>query len=155
MTTALRRALWVAVVVLGVTPAAWANPTQEDVFKSISSNVDHSGSINGTAVIAVAAAAVGVVLVAVVVNARQSRQAAGGWSTGGTAAGRAAGPVNHSGKLLRELMKETGLTRAQVRQLEAANDRLAADDRGVDHLVTLLLCPSLLAASRGADDAGL
>jgi hypothetical protein len=56
--------------------------------------------------------------------------------------------MNHPGKLVRELMKEAGLTRAQVRQLEALNDRLAADDRSVQHLATLLLCPSLIAAAR-------
>ena len=128
-------------------------PTMEDVRRSISSNVDHSDSISGKAMGGIAAAAVGVVLVAVVVNHRQSRRTPGGWSTGGggggPAAPRVAGPMNHPGKLVRELMRETGLTKGQLRQLAAANDRLADDDRAVEHLATLLLCPSLLTASKG------
>ena len=156
----MRRHTWamaamVLVGLVGSATTARANPSQDEVFKSISNNVDHGSSISGTAVVAIAAVAVGIVLLAVVINARQNRDG-GAWSTGGGEAAavgpgprRAGGPVNHPGKLVRELMRETGLTRARVRQLEAANDRLAADDRGVEHLATLLLCPSLLAASRG------
>ena len=149
-----------AAVVIGLClagRAAAAPPTQEDALKSISRSVDSGDSVSGRAMVGITAAAVGVVLLAVVVNARQNRRDQQGWSTaGGGSAGTAlavrpaAAPASHPGKLVRELMRETGLTKAQLRQLEAANDRLAEDGRAVEHLATLLLCPSLLTASKSA-----
>ena len=146
-----------ATVLLLTASAARAEPpTMEDVRRSISSSVDHGQSISGKALGGTAAAFVGLILVAVVVNHRQNRRTPGGWSTdaaysGGPAVSRSAGPMNHPGKLVRELMRETGLTKGQLRQLQAVNDRLADDDRAVEHLATLLLCPSLLATSKGRE----
>jgi hypothetical protein len=131
--------------------AAPPPPWPADVARSIQNGMGSNDSVSGKTMAAVAAGAVGVVLLAVVVNARQNRQSAGGWTP--TRAARSAGsPPKHSGKLVKELMRETGLTRGQVRQLEAANARLADEDRGVEHLATLLLCPSLLAAARNGGE---
>ena len=141
------RQLAVAIVSVLVSAgvARAAPPTQEDVFRSISSNVDHHESISGTTMAGIGAAVVAVVCVAVVVNARQNRRESAGYAAPLPRA--AVGPGNHPAKLVRELMRETGLTKAQMRQLEAANDRLADDDRSVEHLATLLLCPSLLSSA--------
>ena len=149
---------WVGLVVAvatwaGSTTPARADPSQEDVFRSIQSSVGHSDSVSGKAMVGTLAVVAAVVIVAVIVTQRQSRRelAAGGWGSASSAGeGRSAGApsINNHGKLVRELMREAGLTRAQVRQLEAVNDRLADSDRDVQHLATLLLCPSLIAAAR-------
>ena len=149
------------VVVLTVLAAAAAparaDPSQADVFRSIQSSVGNQDPISGRAVGAAVAIVGGIAIVAVVYTQRQNRRefVNGGWgsATSGGGGGRGRGrrptdPMNNPGKLVRELMKEAGLTRAQVRQLEALNDRLAADDRSVQHLATLLLCPSLIAAAK-------
>ncbi len=153
-----RRIGWVGLFVAAVLAGAGvarADPSQEDVFRSIQSSVGHEDSISGRGMAITAAVVGGVVAVAVVMTVRQNRRemAGGGWGSASSGpaykAGRgAATPASHSGKLVRELMKEAGLTRAQVRQLEAVNARLADDDRAVQHLATLLLCPSLITAAR-------
>ena len=147
--------LWVAVVLALAASAARAEPTQADVFKSIQNSVNGHDSVSMTGVVGTLAVVAGIVIVAVVVTQRQNRRAVvnGGWGSASSStvisSGRATpGVVNNPDKLVRELMKEAGLTRAQVRQLESLNDRLAADDRAVQHLATLLLCPSLIAAAR-------
>jgi hypothetical protein len=150
--------LWVAAIamVVGATTPAMGEPSQEEVFKSIQHSVGDSDPISGKTIIGAVAVIVGLVLVGVVVTRRQERQEVvnGGWGSAGApktlpgASRGTPGVVNNPAKLVRELMKEAGLTRAQVRQLESLNDRLSADDRAVKNLATLLLCPSLIAAAR-------
>ena len=160
----LRCRRWLGLIAAAVVFLAWnataarADPSQADVFRSIQSSVGNRDSVSGTSVVATLAVVGAVVIVAVVWTHRQNRRAFvnGGWGSatsgaiggGGGRSRQASDPTNNPKKLIKELMNEAGLTRAQVRQLEALNDRLAADDRSVQHLATLLLCPSLIASAR-------
>ncbi len=150
------------------TPAVRAEPTQQDVFRSIQTSVGNQDSVSGKGLAASLAVVGGIVIVAVVATRRGDRRdlARGGWASatsGGSSTGSpppagarpSGGPANSPAKLVRELMREAGLTRAQVRQLEALNDRLADDGRAVQNLATLLLCPSLITAARADDTTRL
>jgi hypothetical protein len=112
-----------------------ANPTQADVFKSISDNV---GSPTDPRVFyVVAAVGVGIVLLLIAVNAFKKR----------AALPRA---VNHQGKLMKEVLKRVGLRKGEVRQL-----KVLAGEQGCASPLTLVLCPSLLAkglAEKGRAD---
>ncbi len=125
-----------AATVLAAAATAVAGPTQADVFRSIQNNVDHP--IDGTKVLAVLAAVAGAVVLGVVVSRwKQHRKSATRRAKNGPAL------------LLRELARTVGLRRDQVRQLRVLNARLAADGQGVQHLATLLLCPSLIRRAEG------
>ena len=114
--------------------AVAAAPTQEDVFKSIQDNVNDSADWSGLLPFALAGA--GVLLVVAVVSQRRSREA------------RQPRKVNHSGKLMREVLNAVPLRPAEVRQLKLlAEDASAAAGGGQVDPVTLLACPSLLARS--------
>jgi hypothetical protein len=119
----------IAIVLLGVcclliTTAAHAAPSQEDVFKSISDNMgEKSDSGNFLAgLLAIAAVAI---LVAVISKRRQ----------------RVVHPktLNHQGKLLREVLKNTSLRPAEVRLLKSL-----AESQSMDNPLVLMLCPSVL-----------
>jgi hypothetical protein len=125
--------LLVASLMLVLCSTAIANPTQEDVFKSISSNVDQS--VDGRKMLGFLAAIVGLGLLAVVINNWQQRPAR-------------PKVTNHQGKLMRELMKSAGLKSSQIRQLKALSADLAARGQPVENLTTLLLCPSLIKKAR-------
>jgi hypothetical protein len=112
---------------------AHATPSQEDVFKSISSNVDQS--VDGRNVLGFVVAVVGLAILVFVINSWYQRPAR-------------AKVTNHQGKLMRELMKTAGLKPAQIRQLKAINADLAARGQPVENLATLLLCPSLIQKAR-------
>ena len=112
---------------------ARANPTQEDVFKSIQSH--ETDSIDGRKLLGILVAGVAVVIMVVLINNRQEQQ-------------ELPRTLNHSGKLLRELMRSAGLRRSQIRQLKMLSDELASQEQPVDNLVTLLLCPSLIKRAR-------
>jgi hypothetical protein len=122
--------------VLVLTPPTHANPSQEDVFKSISGNMDDK--IDGQKVLGVCAAAAGLIILLVLINKRQERQ-------------DLPKVTNHQGKLIRELMKSAGLKSAQIRQLKAINADLTAKGEPVTNLATLLLCPSLIKRARESD----
>lgn len=110
-----------------------ANPTQEDVFKSINESVGQS--VDGTKVLAMLAAAVGIVIVLVLFNRRQVREATP----------RA---LNHQGKLMREMAKTAGLKPAEARQLKVLAEALAAAGEPLQSPITLMLCPSLMKRAR-------
>ena len=112
---------------------AHATPTQEEVFKSIQSNVDDK--VDGRKVLAFFAATAGVVILIVLLNNRQQRQ-------------ERPKVLNHQSKLLRELMKTAGLKGSQVRQLKMLSADLRERNQPVENLVTLLLCPSLIRKAR-------
>ncbi len=105
--------------VTALTAPASANPSQDDVFKSISSNVNDQ--IDGSKVVAFLAATAGLIIILVLINHRQQRQ-------------DSPKVTNHQGKLLRELMKSADL---------------AAGGEPVENLTTILLCPSLIKRARG------
>ena len=117
------------VLLVTITSVAHAKPSQDEVFKSISSNMDQS--VDGTKVLAFFAAAAGLVIVLVVVNRRRQIQAA-------------PKALNNPSKLLKELSKTAGLKSGQVKQLKVLGEDLSARNEGVENLVTLLLCPSLI-----------
>jgi hypothetical protein len=55
-------------------------------------------------------------------------------------------PLNHSRKLMREVMKAVPLRRGEVRQLKLLADAATVDGgEPVESPLTLLLCPSVLA----------
>jgi hypothetical protein len=122
-----------AFFILASALTAHAAPTQEDVFKSISGNMDDK--IDGQKVLGVCAAAAGLIILLVLINKRQQRE-------------DLPTVTNHQGKLIRELMKTAGLKSAQIRQLKAINADLAAKGVPVKNLATLLLCPSLIKRAR-------
>jgi hypothetical protein len=121
------------ICVLTAAVPARANPTQEDVFKSISSNVNDQ--VDGRKVIGFLAAFVGLVILMVLINSRQQRK-------------EVPKVTNHQGRLMRELMRSAGLKRSQIRQLKSLSDDLADGNQPVENLVTLLLCPSLIRKAR-------
>jgi hypothetical protein len=149
--------LWIMLVGLAATvPARADQPTQQDVFKSIQDNVNGADAISTKTLVGCGAVVVGLTIIFTKRQEREERTDVinGGWGSAGlprtvpAGVGRKSGVVNSPSKLVRELMKEAGLTRAQVRQLESLNERLAADDRSVQHLATLLLCPSLISSAK-------
>jgi hypothetical protein len=105
---------------------------QEDVFKSISDNV---GRTTDPKVFYVAALlVVALVLLLAVVNSIRKRKAS-------------PRPVNHQGRLIKEILKSVPLKGGEVKQLRA----MAAEQQCTSPL-TLVLCPSLLA--RGMNTRG-
>jgi hypothetical protein len=109
--------------------AAFAAPTQDEVFKSIQNSENES--VDGGKILAVLAAGVGLAIVLTLFSRRQKREAI-------------PKPLNHQGKLLRELMKTAGLNSGEARQLKALADEMASNGEPLDSSITLLLCPSLL-----------
>lgn len=110
-----------------VAPAA-AKPTTEDVFKSM--NQSMSADINPAQILAVVAAFVGLIVLVSTFKKRVDQKAP------------KAAVVNQPNKLLRQVAKEAGLSRREVRELK----KLAALE-GVTNPLTLLLCPSLMQAA--------
>jgi hypothetical protein len=107
-----------------------AAPSQEDVFKSISSSV--GGRTDPRVFYMVALIAVGLVLLLIVVNSFKRRQATP----------RA---VNHQGKLIKDVLRRLPLRKAELKQLKS----LAAEQACASPL-TLILCPSVLAKGLNA-----
>jgi hypothetical protein len=108
---------------------ALAQPTQEEVFQSIKDNVGPSQT-DYSKLLPYALVGLGVVILAVLVSQRKRQETA------------TPKPLNHQGKLLREVLKTVPLRAAELKQLrmlaDAREERLASP-------LTLLLCPSLLA----------
>jgi hypothetical protein len=115
---------------------ARANPTLQDVFKSTQSS--ENDQMDGKKVAAFFLAAAAVVIIIVLINSRQQRV-------------DRPKVVNHQAKLLRELLKTSGLKSSQVRQLKMLSADLRERGEPVDNLVTLLLCPSLIKRARDED----
>jgi hypothetical protein len=103
---------------------ARATPTQEEVFKSIQSNVGES--TDPKTLLAILAVLAGIVLVLVMLSNRRKRVAQ-------------PRTLNHQGKLLREVLGEIDLKSAELKQLKSL-----ADEQQLGSPLTLLLCPSQL-----------
>lgn len=135
MQQAVMALLLAGALLLAAAPIACADnlPTQEELFRSISSNVDQP--TDGRKMLAVLAAIAAVMVMAAVISKRQKR---------------AAMPqkLNHTGKLLKELMKTAGMTRGQVKLLKSKADEMASAGKPLQSPVTLLLCPSLTQAKK-------
>ena len=109
---------------------ARAAPTQEDVFRSIQDNVGGS-TVDTSQFVPFALAAAGLVLLLVVASQRRKRVVA-------------PRPLNHQGKLLREVLKSVPLRGREVKQLKAIAEHADAG-RPLASPLTLLLCPSVMA----------
>ena len=108
-----------------------AKPSQSDVFKSIQENVNQSDGSMGKAVPWLCAGA-GVILVLAIFGKRQSRQLA-------------PKPLNHVGRLLREIMRSVPLKPKELKQLKVVADETRLDNnQTVSNPLVLLLCPSVL-----------
>ncbi|MGC4031617.1 MAG: hypothetical protein QM754_07775 [Tepidisphaeraceae bacterium] len=115
--------------------AGTAKPTPDDVFKSM--NQSMSADINPAQVLAVVAAVVGLIVLVSTFKKRADKKTP------------KPAIVSQPNKLLRQVAKEAGLTRKEVRELK----KLAALE-GVTNPLTLLLCPSLMQAAIAKRQAG-
>lgn len=113
-----------------LTCAAYAAPSKEDVFKSISDNV--GDAVDPTKFFAMLIGIAGICLVLAVLGRRRQKEVV-------------PKTLNHQGRLLKETSKELGLKTAEMKQLKA----LALDEK-VENPLTLLLCPSVLARAAKA-----
>ena len=104
--------------------SASAAPSQQDVFKSIESNVGETG--DPRRIIAVICGVIAVIVVLVLLNRRQRERAA-------------PKALNHQGKLIKEVLKQVRVKPAEMRRLKTL-----AQEQSCSPL-TLLLCPSVLA----------
>src|SRR3954447_22883079 len=113
---------------------AHAAPTQEDVLRSISQNVNESSG--GGKLLAVVAGGVAIILLLAVLQQRQQRVAQ-------------PKSVQHPGKLLKEVMKTVPLKPVELKQLKLLVERKRGAEEGageasVENPLTLILCPSVL-----------
>lgn len=130
------------VLTLHASPVALAQPTQEDVLKSIGDSVNEP--VDSSRALAVAAGIGGAVVLLVVVGHWRQRD-------------RKPELLNHPGKLLKEVLRNVPLKGAEVKQVKALCQTFQPLGGGrVESPLTLLLCPSLLAdaakQSRGKAD---
>jgi len=109
-----------------------AAPTQEDVFRSIQNSVDEPSSSGKVLPFLMAGAAV-IILLALFTQ-RRNREFS-------------PKPLNHQGKLLKEVLKTVPLRSAEVKQLKMLAESNRGAVTGPISPLTLLLCPSLLATS--------
>ncbi|MDB5327544.1 MAG: hypothetical protein JWM57_3113 [Phycisphaerales bacterium] len=116
-------------------PSLLAATTSDDIFKSMGDTM--SSDVNPAQVLAVIAAFVGLCVLVSVFKKRADR------------APRNSNEVNSPTKLMRQLCKEAGLKRSEIRELK----KLAAL-QGVENPLTLLLCPSLMQAAIAKRRAG-
>jgi hypothetical protein len=119
-----------------------ADQRQEEVFRSIQNSVRSGGDMNGGGMILLLLAG-GIGLLVLVASLR--KRAGVATATGGGVYGGVTRPINHSGKLLREVRKQVGLGSAEMKQLKLLADALATPDEPAPSPLTLLLCPSVLA----------
>jgi hypothetical protein len=131
-------ALLLAVLLVALLAApAGAQPTQEEVFKSIGDNVNEP--VDSGRVLGVIAGIAGVVVLVAVVGQWRARD-------GSPKA------LHHHGKLVKEVLRALPLKGAEVKQLKAiVQDVLPkAGGEAPESPITLLLCPSLLARAAQA-----
>lgn len=130
----MRTLLCVVSLTAGVWSAAApvsAQPTQEEVFRSIGRNV--SEPVDSRRMLAAVLGIAGVVALLVVISHSKRRE------------GRPR-TLNHPGKLLKEALKAVHLKPAELKQLKTlVHEARARDEEGPTSPLTLLLCPSVLA----------
>ena len=124
--------LAVLLLTFDVSPAL-AAPSQEDVFGSIRQNVGQRSQDSGKGMAILAGGAGALIMVLLVGSKLRRRQSA-------------PKPVNHSGRLLREVMKTVPLKPRELKQLKLLAEESRRDGaEPVESPLTLLLCPSVLA----------
>jgi hypothetical protein len=109
---------------------ATATPTQEDVFKSISENMSESPG-SGHTMLAIALGGVALVMLLVLFNSRSKREAT-------------PKALNHSGKLLKEIIRKIPLRPAELKQLKLLSAAEGDAGGSVDNPLLFILCPSAL-----------
>jgi hypothetical protein len=120
-----------------------AEPTQEEVFKSIGESVDEP--VDSSKVLGVLAGIGGVLVLMVVLGQRRGREKKGR-------------SPNQPRKLMKEVLRSVPLKKAELKQVKLLSQELrpGGRDERVESPLTLLLCPSLLAEaakqSRGKAD---
>jgi hypothetical protein len=114
-----------ALIVAAAASAASAKPTQEEFFRSLTQNMTQEPDYQR--LIPWAFAIAGVVVAIAYLSQRQKRQAL-------------PKPLNHQGKLVKEMIRTAGLDPAEIKRLGGLAQRLDCQSP-----LTLLLCPSLLA----------
>jgi hypothetical protein len=112
--------------------------TQEEVFKSISENVSDSGGVSGKTMTAFLAGFVGLILIIALYSVREKRQAD-------------PRPVNHHGKLIKEMCKKFSIRRGELKQLKILADAEKEAGVPIDSPLVFLICPSTLANAMRAD----
>jgi hypothetical protein len=120
-----------------------AEPTQEEVFRSIGQSVDQP--VDSSKVLAVLAGIGGVLALLVVLGQRGGRE-------------KKTRKQNQPRKLMKEVLRNVPLKKAELKQIKLLSQELkpGGRDERVESPLTLLLCPSLLAEaakqSRGKAD---
>jgi hypothetical protein len=111
---------------------ARAQPTQEEVFRSIGENVNEP--VDSGRVLGVLAGMAGVILLVAVIGQQRKRVAA-------------PKPLHHHGKLLKEVLGSITVKSAELKQLKTiVQEAKVRGGHGIpESPLTLLLCPSLLA----------
>ena len=108
-----------------------AQPTQEEVFRSIGQNV--SEPVDSKRVLAVVLGVAGVVALLMVISHSRRPEA------------RPKSP-SHQGRLLKEVLKSVPVKPAELKELKAlVHEARSRDENGPQNPLTLLLCPSVLA----------
>lgn len=115
------------------TASTWAKPTSEEVFRSFKENMSTEPP-SGSVLPFVCAGAALIILLAVIAGRQRDR-----------AAPKA---VNHSGKLLKEVARTAGIKPSEIKKLKSLAQQ-AGERQGspLQSPLTLLLCPSVLAAT--------
>jgi hypothetical protein len=121
----LRRLIFGGFLVLIAATGAFGNPTEEDVFKSVNQNMN--SPVDMSKAVPYLLAALGVIILVILFNYHRQRQ-------------NTPRSLNHPGKLSRELSRRLRLRSIELRQL-----KLLAEEQELEHPLTLILCPSVLA----------
>ena len=119
-----------------------AKPTQDDVFKSIQDSVGERTEFDFRPVFFVAGGGALVLLLVAVAKHRQPRAVATGAAAAAAAARR---PLNHPGRLIKQLSRDVPLKPAELKQLKMLAESIEGQAGASPNPISLLLCPSLLA----------
>jgi hypothetical protein len=119
---------------LGSLPSLLAQ-TEADTLRGIGQGFDNT--VDPGKVWGVLLAFLGLLVLLVLLGMRNQRQAI-------------PKPVNNHGKLMRDVMRSTGMTPAETRQLRVLAEHLRTPDGENPSPLTLLLCPSLMSRSMSA-----
>lgn len=112
-----------------------AAASPDDIFKSMGEKMN--AEVNPAQILGVLAGIVGLFVLISVFKKRADR------------APRGNAELNNPAKLLRQVAREAGLSRGEIRELKKL-----AQLQGVDNPLTLLLCPSLMQAAIAKRKAG-
>jgi len=119
-----QRAVLGSVVIFASLSVAQANPTEEDVFRSINQNV--GSTVDVSKAIPYLLATVAIIILIALYNNYRKRQSY-------------PRKLNHPGKLTKELCRSINLRSVELKQL-----KLLAEEQELEYPLTLILCPSVL-----------